>query len=167
MDHWLLQFLVMAWTTDIHMAFSISTDHRSHHGLWWQCRPQIWTLPSAKAWTTESIVALGGSRGHGHQHGSSQRWRSAWLQAAAQTMDIHMAFVISTCEPQHGPWWQRRPWTLNKTPESQGSNSVLRSDMEMAKVGKEKELSHSQHLPNHVCCQDVEEEEWTRIKASQ
>lgn len=37
---------------------------------------------------------------------------STWFLAAAQTMDIHMVSSVSIGQgPQHGFWWQYRPWT--------------------------------------------------------
>lgn len=118
--------------TDPDKAFECSRDHRHQHGFrrqhtpWTSARPLvlIWAVvintdPSCSS-TTDPDMVLGGctsadtapgdSTGYSDQYGPHQPNGSkipTWLQAAAHTSGILMAFSGSTSHRhQHRPWLQ-------------------------------------------------------------
>lgn len=111
------------------LTVSRSTDHGLPQGLW----PQHGLLGQYRSWTstqssaasraTDTIIALGGNAGQGHQHGLQGNrghrhqdgplqqpgpWTFPWLQVAAQITDTHMALGGNLAHRhQHSPQLQK------------------------------------------------------------
>lgn len=67
--HWgkkKLSLFWATWTTYIHMGSSDGMDHSSQHGLRWRRRHYRSLWPSATTCTTDTVLALGNSRGDEH-----------------------------------------------------------------------------------------------------
>lgn len=119
------------------MASSRNTNHKHHHGPWWQHGPCTATWPLVAAQTTDINMASC-STGHRDWDGHWQQqdpWTLTWHQVASWTTDTNMALDSSTginvacCAcPDHryqhsldnsmdhgqqsGLWWQHEPWRL-------------------------------------------------------
>lgn len=89
-----------SWTATWSPASPHAMDPQ--HSLQWQYRPWASPQPSAKAWATNTIIALGGSPGQGHQHG-------LWCNTGHSTTMVSSG--SGAHRHQHGFRWLHRPWT--------------------------------------------------------